>query len=182
MTDPRTKKLVIILAICGPLLIWRLVLLTKYLPASVEAMPQETEPLEDTQDLEPSPVHAEVSALLADPGLLEAATRVKDGPWGRDPFELSAQAAREAPLGRTDSVGAPVPIAPKISFTGVSQSAGRWMAMVQGDFVQVGDRIQETYRVSRIDKGSITLDSGGWQFRYFLGVEESQVQRTKGAP
>lgn len=182
MTDPRTKKLMIILAICGPLLIWRLVLLTKYLPASVEAMPLETEPLEDTQESELSPAHAEVSALLADSGLLEAATRVKDGPWGRDPFELFAQAAREAPSEKSEFVGAPVPIAPKISFTGVSRSAGRWMAMVQGDFVQVGDSIQETYRVSRIDKGSITLDSGGWQFRYFLGVEEAQVQRMKGAP
>ncbi|OQZ06380.1 MAG: hypothetical protein B6D36_05360 [Planctomycetes bacterium UTPLA1] len=141
MTDPRTKKLMIILAICGPLLIWRLVLLTKYLPASVEAMPLETEPLEDTQESELSPAHAEVSALLADSGLLEAATRVKDGPWGRDPFELFAQAAREAPSEKSEFVGAPVPIAPKISFTGVSRSADRWMAMVQGDFVQVGDSI-----------------------------------------
>jgi len=182
MTDPRTKKLMIILAICGPVLIWRLALLTKYLPASAEAMPQETEHMEDTQESEPSAERAEASALPAGSSLLEAATRVKDGPWGRDPFELSAPAVREAPLGRTDSVGAPALIAPKILFTGVSHSAGRWMAMVQGDFVQVGDRIQETYRVSRIDKSSITLDSGGWQFRYFLGVEEAQVLRTKGAP
>ena len=182
MTDPRTKKLMIILAICGPVLIWRLALLTKYLPASAEGMPQETEHREDTQESEPSPARAVASALLAGSGLLEAATRVKDGPWGRDPFELSAQAVREAPLGRTDSVGGAEPIAPKISFTGVSHSAGRWLAMMQGEFVQVGDRIQEADRVSRIDKSSITLDSGGWQFRYFLGVEEAQVQRTKGAP
>lgn len=182
MTDPRTKKLVIILAICSPLLIWRLVLLTKYLPASVEAMPQETEPLEDTQESELSPARADVSAVLAHSSLIEAAARVKDGPWGRDPFELSAQAAREAPLESSGAVGAPVPVAPKIAFTGVSQSAGRWMAMVQGDFVQVGDIIQDTYRVRRIDKSSITLDLGGWQFRYFLGVEEAQVHRTMEAP
>ena len=145
-------------------------------------MPQEMGHMEDTQESEPSPARSEVSALLAGSGLFEAAARVKDGPWGREPFELSAQASREAPSEVSQPVGAPVPVAPKISFTGVSHSAGRWMAMVQGDFVQVGDSIQETYRVSRIDKSSITLDSGGWQFRYFLGVEEAQIQRTKGAP
>ena len=177
MMDRKKKKFLIILAIACPVLVWRLSTLTRYFPSHAQAVPQtESIPSETTMLRKAS---APVFRFAASP---EAQQKIREGPWGRDQFELPV--LREEPEG-TESAPALTSASPKpptIKFTGVSKSRGDWMAVVGGVFVRVGDVIDSQYHVRAIGKGSITLESQEWQFHYELGVDTPLVTRRKGAP
>lgn len=175
--NARNRKLALILAVAAPILIWRLVALSKYFPASAAA--QVTAP-----EMSPAPVEAPIRAShesdLA--SRLEEARRQLEGQsWGRDPFSAPATAAVpvETAAEAQGVVDETAPPAPKIRFTGVSRAGDRWMAMVQGQFVRVGDRIDGEFLVTEIAKGSLVLEHRGWQFRYDIGSEDAAVSRVR---
>lgn len=178
--NARQKKFATILAIAAPILIWRLSALTKYLPAAASAAPAE-----EAQVAMPAP-----GMLAAEPpedaeslrAMVMAQQAMEAQPWGRDPFEPLASEG-EAPAVVAESpivTDEQPPPFPRIRFTGVSRSGQRWLAMVQGGFVSVGDQIEGRFVVSGITKNSITLEAGRWSFTYELGSETPSVKPMEG--
>lgn len=180
--NARQKKFATILAIATPILLWRLSALTKYLPAAANAAPAE-----EAQAAFPGPgiLSADAPGNAEELRAMVMAQQVMEAqPWGRDPFEpLASQEESPAPAAESAVVSEkqPPPF-PRLRFTGVSRSGKRWMAMVQGGFVSVGDRIEGQFVVSAITKSSITLEAGGWSFTYELGSETPSVKPMEGTP
>lgn len=176
--DARQKKILVILIAACPILIWRLVALTDYLPASARAtvaapMELEHEALSDI----PEAMTATVEDYST---VLKAQEAIELQPWGRDPFAILGDL--EPPQPEAAVPDKSPPRAPLLRFTGVSKSGDRWIAVVQGGFVGVGDVVEQNYRVVEIAKGAITLESEGWMFRYELGAEAPVVRPVRGTP
>lgn len=181
MMHERRKKILMILAIAVPVLVWRVAALTRYMPSAAQAsapVASESAPIAAPTGTVGSVAPEDLKALLV------AQAAIESQPWGRDPFASLQAGEPEPPAPETTPVAADVtpPSAPKLRFSAVSKSGDRWMAMVDGQFLGVGDEIEKGLRVTAIRKGSVTLESGGWRFVYELGNDMPTVRHAKGAP
>lgn len=177
MMDPKKKRLLIVLAIGCPVVAWRLSALTKYFPSPAEAVSPA-----DVEAVNRDPVAASSTSPLQFVASSELLQKIRNGPWGRDPFGLADVRNEPETIEASSAPVLTAPAAPVIQFRSVSRSRGIWIAVVGGSFVRVGDIIDSQYRVRAIGRGSITLESQGWQFNYELGANTPVVQPWKGAP
>lgn len=181
MMHERRKKILMILAIGVSMLGWRVIALTRDIPSAAQASAHvATEPASIV-----APPRAGDHVEPEDPkALLIAQAAIENQPWGRDPFASLQIEEPEPPALEATPVAADVtpPPAPKLRFSAVSKSGDRWMAMVEGQFLRVGDEIEKGLRVAAIRNGSVTLESGGWRFVYELGNDTPTVRHAGGAP
>lgn len=179
--DARTKKVLILLGFASLVLVWRICgLVTKYMPAGARASQTAA------ADLDTASLAARAAAEAHDQetaGLVKSQEKAARQPWGRDPFAdviAPKQIIQPAPSEKDPAADRPAP--PRITFTGVSRVGDEWRAIVSGHLVRVGDVIEADYRVSRISKRSITMQSRGWSLRYELGTEAPSVERLSEKP
>ncbi len=168
--DARTKKIVGVLCVACVVLAWRLyVVIAEYALSSAKAEPT----VALLTDEVAGTASGDDDRGLADMELvLQRQQTVANGPWGRDPF---ADVAGMEPAPNTGDVETPrfkhgsEPEPPEIAFTGASMSGGRWLAVVDGRIVRVGDVIDDKYEVIDIQKWTITVAAGPWTYAYKLG-------------
>ncbi len=168
--DARTKKIVGVLCVACVVLAWRLyVVIAKYALSPAEAEPTVALITDEVAE----PVNGDDDRGLAAVELvLQRQQTVANGPWGRDPF---ADVEGMEPVPGTGDVEAPgverglEPEPPAIAFTGASMSGGRWLAIVDGQIVRVGDVIDDEYEVVDIEEWTITVAAGPWTYAYKLG-------------
>ncbi len=179
--DAKTKKVLIVLGFASLILVWRIYgLVNKYMPAGAQAAQGAAAEL-DTAGLASqaaAKAHEQETAVL-----VKAQEKAAGQPWGRDPFAdviAPEQKIEPAPSEKEATDDRPVP--PRITFTGVSRVGDEWRAIVSGHLVRVGDVIEADYRVSRISKRSITMQSRGWSLKYELGTETPSVERLSEKP
>lgn len=172
--NSRTKKVLAVLCVAGLVLAWRVYgLLERYLPASVQALPTTAPALTDADAAGKTVVPENTLARW------ESQRAVAEQPWGRDPFADAEPVMENTRPVKPDEVRAPssaAPTAAAFGFTGVSESKGKWLAVVRGRIVRVGDEIDGKYKVVEIDRRSITLAAEGWTYRYELGAEDVSVR------
>lgn len=178
MMEPAKKKLLIVLAIACPVLFWRLAALTRYLPSKAQAVSASGTELGSDE----GPMSKATLVPMDFSAVFEAQKKIKDGPWGRNPFETAISSTLNHSHDSASSGQSAAPIPPKLRFTGVSRFNGGWMAVVDGSFLKVGEFVQDQYRVTSIDKGSISFESQGWELRYELGQDAPRITRVEGAP
>lgn len=176
--NARTKKLLPVIIGGGLFVGWRaFAVVNRYPPARAAAeVVQPDMPAQPLEDYRNSSHSDDLSATL------EAQRAMEDRGWGRDPFDAMSfepKVRRDETQGLSAKAQAPAkpPPAPTIAFSGVSKSADRWLAAVNGAIVRVGDVVQEKYEVVTISKSSITLAAEGWMFRYELGSKVADVRR-----
>ncbi len=175
--DARRKKLIWVLGVASPILVWRVSgLITEYAPANAQA-----DPLVNAVDFTvavDSPDPADAHDYLSPRWQQQEAAAQQ--PWGRDPFvNALGMIGRDRPAQANDTnqnhSAAPQP--PSSAFTGASTSNGRWLAVIGDRIVGVGDVIDDRYEVVEITEWSTTLVSGRWAFRLELGSPEAVVHR-----
>jgi hypothetical protein len=180
--DARKKKVLAVLTVATFILVWRIfAIVTKYMPSTAQVVPAAV----DTES-----VNASLAATITTRNnhkeanrLIKAQEDAAKQPWGRDPFaDLVAKdpAKISAPFEKKTSEDQPAPL--RIAFTGVSKVGEQWRAIVSGRLVGVGDVVETDYKVSRITKRSITLQSRGWELHYELGTEAPHVERLSEGP
>lgn len=178
----RQKKVLMILIPASLVLIWRVQAMVRYLPSSASAtVVAAPEPADETVMDQFAEV---VISPEAEAAIRRAQQEIEAQPWGRDPFGIRSRAQPTEAQAEMSPVATPEPppAAPRIAFTGVSRSGDRWIAVVGGNFVRVGDIVEQNYRVVEIAKGSITLEYGGWTLRYDLGAESPVSMPSGGRP
>ena len=179
--NARRKKIMTVLCLGSVFLAWRgYVLITeRLLPTKTQA---------DSMVVTPEPTPSDTAGVARPVSsdmtrVFEQQATVVDQPWGRDPFAPvpgSAQVSESPAAAKAPPRDQPP--APVLQFTGVSRSAGRWLAVVQNKIVRVDDVIDGQFTVVEITKRSLTVASGGWAYRYELGVERPEVRRSTEEP
>ncbi len=170
----RKKKVMIVLGAGSIILFWRvLVLITAYLPASASATP--------IGIVEVPPMSAQ--SANEDPALKlvwDAQCAAEKADWGRDPFEdirrTPANTAAPAPVSLTP------PPQPRLKFSGVSRSNGKWLTAYNGAIVRVGDTLQDKFKIIDITGNSIVVESEGWIFTYAIGSSEARIRPSGETP
>lgn len=167
----RKKKVLTILCIGSVILVWRgYALITRSAPSAAQANP-------DARTIEPLPIATH--SAQEDKNMEETWEKQRlaaELPWGRDPCVDQSRPAVTT-TGADQVIVAPgTPTAPPIKLSGVSRSGDQWLAAVDGNIVRVGDEIVEGYRVIKIARHSITLESAGWTFTYAMGAEAAVVR------
>lgn len=185
--DKRKKRVLAVLGVGSVILVWRVyAICTKYLPSSAEAQPQPA--IVDPQiaiappatPTAPSKVRAGELPPEELAKRLELQEQVAARAWGRDPFEPLK------PVPVADHGGPKVrptvqaPPAPPVKIVGVSESDGIWITVMNGNLYHVGDRTPNGFAVRRINRDSVTLESGGWAYVYSLGTTEPTIARIDG--
>ncbi len=168
--NSRTKKVLVVLSLGCLILVWRVVaLIEKYGPKTAEATqaaPIVAEPLHPAAD-------STNSAVLRQ---IERQRETASQSWGRNPFADVAWAVRQRPLTPApDQAPRQSPVAPELRFNGTSKSDEQWMAAVQGDILRVGDLVQGRFKVVRITRHTLTLESEGWTFLYHVGNPQATI-------
>lgn len=175
MMDARQKKVLTVLCLGSAFLAWRgYVIVTEYvIPSKGSA---ETNVVPAYPPEEGLTTAAAVAAAVPAEVLRQQAAIAQQA-WGRDPFAPVPE-ARLRPVVATPEQwrqAGPTPPAPSFRFTGVSQSGGRWLAVVGDRIVRVGDELDGGFTVTEISKRTLTLVSGRWAFQYELGVEAPMI-------
>lgn len=162
--NSRTKKVLVVLCLGCLILVWRVVaLIEKYGPKAAEAT-QMTPIVAESPD---TAGNAAPATLLRQ---IEHQRETAQQSWGRNPFSDVAWAVRPKALTPTpDHAPRQAPAAPELRFNGTSKSGEQWMAAVQGDILRVGDLVQGRFKVIRITRHTLTLESEGWTFIYQVG-------------
>lgn len=185
--DARQKKVLTVLCIGSAFLAWRTYgLVTERLLPSM------------TQAKTPAPsggdsAYGQVGTIPGGGDRLSSSSRdallakqaeSSDQSWGRDPFNSAFYPRPQGGLPAIGAIaqdkGAATP--PAVNFSGVSESSGRWLAVVRGKIVRVGDSIDGRFTVAEITKQSITLTAEGWSYRYDLGKDQADIRPLKGNP
>ncbi len=172
--DARKKKVLAVFALGSVILVWRMaVVLNEYLPSSAGATTVESVVHESAAAASGSASQTRLAAVW------QQQANVAEQPWGRDPFaELPGlrQRPEVQPEMRTPEPPRTSPTPPQLLFSGVSRRGDRWMALLDGKIMHVGDIVGDGFEVVTIDKQSVTLGAGTWLFRYEIGVQEAVIR------
>jgi hypothetical protein len=166
----RQKKVMVVLILGGVILAWRgYSLLGKYAPSAAEATDIATAAFPTTN----ASVTSSTAAIAAS---LKKQSEVASQPWGRNPFMdvpwvVKNQKTEPVPV----AVAEQAPPAPPIQFAGTSKSGEHWLAAVQGDIHRVGDVLLQEFKIIRITRHTLTLESKGWTFTYRAGETAATV-------
>lgn len=170
----RQKKVLTVLCAGVLILGWRTVaLIQKYAPSQAAAV-----------DLAPALAQADPpnerstspskDARLAE--LLAMQAEVAQHPWGRNPFaDVPWIVKNQKPESTPEVSQRGVPSAPQIRFVGTSKSGDQWLAAVENGIHRVGDVVQDQFKIVRITRHTLTLESGGWTFTYRAGETAAVV-------
>lgn len=183
MMDARRKKVLTVLSIGSLILVWRIyALFEKYGPATAAAV--EAPAAAATPEVTPTSDSPSKSALGYRLGeLLARQSEVGTQEWGRNPFAAIPWVARmKSPEQAIEVKTQDAPPPPQIRFTGVSRSGDQWLAAVNGDILRIGAVIEKDYRLLRITRHSMTLESRGWTFTYNLGEPSAVIDRVQEEP
>lgn len=171
--DARKKKVLTVLALGSVILVWRLAaVVNKYFPSSASAAQVEAV-AQDSPDKTPAP-----AASTRQSAVWQQQDEIAQQAWGRDPFS-EVPGIRRPEVQPNTKVPEPTrtqPPAPQLRFTGISRGGDRWMALLDGKIMCVGDRVSDGFEVVSIDRRSVTLGAGSWLYRYELGVQEAVVR------
>ncbi len=176
--DSRRKKVLSILILGSLLLSWRLyALYVKYGAAPATAVAS-SDSVQSPPMTSPQEATTGDSATHALRDLLARQKEVEANEWGRNPFADIPWVAR---MTSPDQVAAIIPErtpeAPRVKFNGVSRSGDQWLAAIDGSIYRVGDVIQDNFKLIRITRHSLTLESQGWTFTYRVGEESAATGR-----
>jgi hypothetical protein len=189
MMDSRKKKFLTVLCLASVLLAWRMyVLITGYvLPNGARAeiavaLPSVPSPSGTASGIPALPA-PELAAVPAN--VLQQQAAVTEQPWGRDPFAVIPEAhtpniASETAAKKNNNQPAAPPSALPLKFTGVSRSNGRWLAVVGGRIVRVGDELDGGFTVVEIGKRSLTISREMWVMQYELGGSQPVIRPIGG--
>ena len=205
--ERRNKKVLIVLGVASLILVWRVyALLNRSTPTAAQANQAATSIQQDAVPrLEESkaegetrgwiPLPAAVAAGVAQtpeqsavqpitPTLAESQKLIAAQPWGRDPFADPPGAVQRAELTEQpkEKEATIVEPPPALKFTGASSSNGKWLAVVRGEIVRVGDLIDGKYKVVEITQRSLTLTANKWTFRYEMGSESPSIRPPSEEP
>lgn len=173
----RQKKVLTVLVLGSLILAWRgYSLFEKYAPNIANAG--------DPTVVPALTVPAQSSAAQALAETLRRQSEAAKRPWGRNPFEDVAWVVKNQKI---EPAAQPVlnqaPPAPEVKFIGTSKSGDQWLAAVQGNIHGVGDVLQDQFKIIRITRHTLTLESQGWTFTYRAGETGATVNpRSKETP
>ncbi|MBX3395254.1 MAG: hypothetical protein KF841_07785 [Phycisphaerae bacterium] len=172
--NSRQKKVLTVLVAGVLILGWRIVVLVqKYAPseaAAVDVVPAQVDFEARIQRSVQTPKDARLAELVA----MQA--EVAQHPWGRNPFaDVPWIVKNQKSETSQENTQRGAPQAPQIRFVGTSKSGDQWLAAVENGIHRVGDVVQDQFRIVRITRHTLTLESGGWTFTYRAGETAAVV-------
>lgn len=184
--NPPNKRALAILVPASLILIWRVaVLVSGRAPATAGA--HVGAPLPASDELEAPAVVASVRpAIVADDALMMLQARRGKLAWGRDPFgavEIPKPPPPE-PV-EPEVVEAPAPQAPEAPqwlLTGVSRCATGWVAILGGQIVSRGDRLDDRYDVTSVTSQGVVVGDGDWEHVFRLGEKGAETRAKRRLP